>query len=158
MSLNYHTPDEICTVKYNDLDQGVIKCLEVKNECSNVHFDEIEDDNDNNNNGAPLFLGKSDIKSAFHLVPLAMGCWRWLIMMAINPKTRKTQYFVDKCLPFGASISCAIFQRFSNALSFIVQFRIPRRSLVNYLNDFLFIAYSRKLCNEMISCFINICQ
>ena len=43
-----------------------------------------------------------------------------LVMKAKHPKTGKIYYFVDKCLPFGSSISCAIFQAFSNAISHIV--------------------------------------
>ena len=79
-------------------------------------------------------------------------------MAAINPASNKLQYFVDKCLPFGASISCAIFQRFSDALKHITQYQTGRKSLSNYLDDFLFIAFTRNLCNEMISKFVKICE
>ena len=79
-------------------------------------------------------------------------------MSAKNPLTHKWQYFKDKCLPFGASISCAIFQRFSNALKYLTQFRTSRKSITNYLDDFLFIAYTRILGNEMIHKFLNLCE
>ena len=159
-SLNYHTPKEDCSVTYKDLDDVVRHCIATKSE-GEVIFDEMRlSDGNNNNEGDqnPIFLGKSDIKSAFRLVPLSMLSWAWLVMAALNPKTRKWQYFIDKCLPFGASISCAIFQRFSDALRFIIQFRTSRRSLTNYLDDFLFIAYSKKLCNDMISKFVSLCK
>ena len=106
----------------------------------------------------PIYLGKSDIKSAFRLVSLSCQCWPWLIMMAMNPVTKVWQYFIDKCLPFGASISCAVFQRFSDVLRHIVQFRTAKRSISNYLHDFLFIAYKRIICNEMINTFIHTCS
>ena len=105
-----------------------------------------------------IFMGKSDVQSAFRLIPLSMACWAWLIMAAVNPKTNKWMYFVDKCLPFGASISCAIFQRFSDAIKHIVQYRTNRRSLSNYLDNFLFIAYTRNLCNQMIQKFLIVCE
>ena len=41
---------------------------------------------DSNDNDC-IFIGKSDIKSAFHLLPLKKSSWCWLIMMAKNPKT-----------------------------------------------------------------------
>ena len=66
--------------------------------------------------------------------------------------------FVDKCLPFGASISCTIFQRFSNALCHLVKFKSGRKSITNYLDDFLFVAYTRQLCNDMIQTFLDICE
>ena len=98
-SINSWIPDEECTVKYNDLDQAVRFLLNLARK--------------------PVVYGKTDFSNAFRLVPLSPQCRRWMIMMAENPDTHKKQYFVDKCLPFGSSISCAIFQRFSNAIKFV---------------------------------------
>ena len=167
LSLNHHTDDELCTVKYNDINAAVKQCIEVQEEAralkaATVEFDEMTADNKSNQMNSEdnelIFLGKSDIKSAFCLVPLSLYSWMWLIMMAMNPKTKKWQFFVDKCLPFGASISCAVFQRFSNALKHLMQFRTNRKSLTNYLDDFLFIAYMKQLCDNMIQPFIDLCQ
>ena len=66
-------------------------------------------------------------------------------------------YFVDKCLPFGASISCAHFQEFSNAVAHIVQW-ITKKSLLNYLDDFFFVALLRALCNQQTTVFLDICK
>ena len=41
-------------------------------------------------------------------------------MKARHPRTKVVKYFVDKCLPFGAAISCAIFQALSNAIAHLV--------------------------------------
>ena len=82
-------------------------------------------------------------------------------MEAKNPITNKWCYFVDKCLPFGSSISCRIFQRFSNVLAHITDFKlkhIPDRAITNYLDDFLKIALSEALCNEMIQMFHEVCE
>ena len=66
------------------------------------------------------------------------------------------RFFVDKCLPFGASISCAIFQRVSNALAHILKSKVKHivyKGVTNYLDDFLNIALSKKTCNEMLQMF-----
>ena len=154
-SLNQHTLTELCSVKYNDLDHAVQNCLKVneqrlshlqsKPKGNPVQFhDEIDsgdDDSDNENTGG-IFLGKTDIQSAFCLVPLAVWCFAWLTMVARNPKTRKWQIFIDKRLPFCASISCAIFRRFSNALCHITKIKSRSQAITNYLDDFLFVSYT----------------
>ena len=77
----------------------------------------------------------------------------------------KWYYFVDKCLPFGSSISCAQFQAFSNALKHIAEWKLQITlslsippALTNYLDDFLFITISRLLCNDMMWEFIELCE
>ena len=67
-------------------------------------------------------------------------------------------FFVDKCLPFGASISCSHFQRFSNALTHIFEFITGQRKLVtNYLDDFLFVSDTERACNELVDSFLRLC-
>ena len=162
-SLNYHTDRDQCSVHYNDLDKAVELCLQVKQE-GMVKFDEIAQTNAHNptyptgQGNFPIFMGKSDVKSAFRLIPLSIWSWAWLIMSAMDPVSKKWKFFVDKCLPFGASISCAIFQRFSDAIKHITQYRTSRRSLSNYLDNFLFLAYTRQLCNQMIKGFLKVCD
>ena len=78
-------------------------------------------------------------------------------MKAENLQTGKTKYFVDKCLPFGASISCAIFQVVSDALKHIIEFRAKAYNTVtDYLDDFLFLAYTLELCNQLIMKFLQL--
>ena len=78
------------------------------------------------------------MKSAFRNLGIKRKHWKFLIMKATNPMDGKTYYFVDNCLPFGASISCSHFQRFSNAVKHIVQFK-TKKDLVNYMDDFFFV-------------------
>ena len=78
-------------------------------------------------------------------------------MKAVSPIDGKTYYFVDKCLPFGASISCSHFQRFSNAVKHIVQWRTGN-NLVNYLDDFFYAALLLLLCNNQVKEFLAVCQ
>ena len=88
ISVNGGTPKELCSVKYRDLDCVVKLCLQVKG-----------------NKKEPIYLGKADTLSMFRVLPLSRASWRWLVMKACNPQTGRWQFFVDKCLPFGASIS-----------------------------------------------------
>ena len=80
-------------------------------------------------------------------------------MKAKHPETKKEMIFVEKCLSFGASISCSHFQRFSNALRHIVEkkTRMPM-TVTNYLDDFLFIATSARVCNFLMQKFLEICE
>ena len=111
-----------------------------------------------NNPGKPIHFGICNIKSAFRLIPLKRQCWVLLIMKAKNEKG-EWKYFVDKYLPFGASISCVIFQMFSNALAHILRYenRNRRFGLSNYLDDFLHFAMTHWLCDQLILSFQNLC-
>ena len=97
------------------------------------------------------------MKSAFRHVPLQILDFCLLLMRAKNPETRKYYWFVEKCLPFGSSISCKIFQDFSDAVAFIVM-KKTRKENVNYLDDFLFIALMKNYCNQQLQVFIDICK
>ena len=149
LSINALTPQELCTVKYNDLEHAVQNCLNLlKSEESPV----------------VLAFSKTDVSSAFHLVPVLVFQRCLLIMMAIHPITKVKWYFVDKCLPFGSSRSCKIFQMFSDALAFAIKYRLTQRqicrnpALTNYLDDFLFIALRIAICNQMLKQFLQMCQ
>ena len=78
-------------------------------------------------------------------------------MMAESPIDGNIYYFVDKCLPFEAAISCAHFQAFSDAVAYIVKVR-TKADNVNYLNDFLFMALLKAICNAHLDKFLEICQ
>ena len=78
-------------------------------------------------------------------------------MKAKHPVTNVTYYFIDKCLPFGSSISCAHFQLFSDALAHILQVQLGI-TVTNYLDDFLFISTSQDTCNSMVRKFIHLCN
>ena len=67
---------------------------------------------------------------------------------------------VPKCpvtLPFGASISCALFQAFSDAVAFIFMKKTGKKT-VNYLDDYYFAALLKALCDRQIRVFLDICD
>ena len=135
-SVNANTPSELCSVKYPDFNEAIQLCLREGKGCK---------------------IAKSDMKSAFRNLGIKKEHWKFLIMKATNPTDGRTYYFVDKCLPFGASISCSHFQRFSNAVGHIVQFR-TKKNLVNYLDDFLFAQLFKLLCNRQVDEFPRVCD
>ena len=145
-SINWHTPPELCSVRYNDLDQVVRNSLKILK-----HM-----------NASQLWYAKSDCSNAFRIVPGLPHKRFLLTMKAPHPVTKVIYYFVDKCMPFGASISCAIFQAFSDALRHIVEWKITMTmfiepALTNYLDDFLFLAINAILCNGQVRVFLQIC-
>ena len=145
-SVNTGTPKEDCTVKYNDLDQAIRICLRVSQDAMKER------------QTSQVFLGKTDLSSAFRVLPLKICCICWLIMCAQDPESGEWFYFIDKCLPFGASISCSHYQRFSNALRHVMEFKSGTKNINNYLDDFLFAAITKLLCNALISQFLQLCS
>ena len=135
-SVNGATPPELTTVKYMDFDEAIRLCLK---------------------EGKGCYIGKSDMTSAFRHLGMKKKFWKFLVMKAQNPIDGKWYYFVDKCMPFGASISCSHFQRFSNAIAHIVKHK-TRKENINYLDDFFFVHLLKALCNKQISKFIEICE
>ena len=104
------------------------------------------------------FFAKSDLSNAFRLVPEKIQQRKWLLLKARHPVTKDLCFFIDLCMPFGASISCAIFQAFSDALRHIMEWILKEQSLSNYLDDFLFFVFIKQRCDEMIQEFLNLCN
>ena len=79
--------------------------------------------------------------------------------MAKDLESGEEFYLVEKNLPFGASISCALFQDFSDALQHITEYLIGKKDRVtNYLDDFLFIVLMEMECNRMMDTFMDMCK
>ena len=141
-SFNYHTPNDLCTVKYRDLDHAIENCMKI-----------LEKGADN------IFFTKSDLKSAFRVMPCKVSEFALLTMKANHPITGELFYFHDKCLAFGAGISCALFQSFSDSLQHIVEYLMNMKSMgTNYLDDFLFYSESEEIYNRMVRCFLTLCE
>ena len=136
LSVNQNTPQEICKVQYPEFDAAVRLCLRLGVNCR---------------------LAKSDMTSAFRNLGIKKSHWCLLIMKAESPLDGKVYYFVDKCLLFGASITCSRFQKFSDAVAHLVQFK-TKEDLVNYLDDFLFAALLKAWCDSQVRTFIEICE
>ena len=135
-SVNSETPRKFCSVKYKDFSEAIRRCIQ---------------------EGGGCYVAKSDMTSAFRNLGMKSRHWRFLILMARSPIDQKIYYFIDKCLPFGASISCAHFQRFSDAIAHIVTVKTNGKVPVNYLDDFFFIALLKALCDNQVNVFLQVC-
>ena len=135
-SVNGSTPKEMATVQYPDFDDAVRLCL-------------LE--------GVGCAAAKSDMSSAFRHLGMAKKFWKYLVMKAQHPTSGKTYYFIDKCMPFGASISCSHFQAFSNAIAHIVTY-FTKKPNINYLDDFFFVQLLKYLCDQQVHTFLQICK
>ena len=143
-SVNFHTPEEICTVRYNDLQHAVKNSMKLDKERTIPGM---------------IFYSKTDLVSAFRVLPLKRSCYKWMILMAVDPKSGEKKYFLDKNLPFGSSISCALFQKFSESLRHITEWVTGKEQMItNYLDDFLFIGKTAEESNFLVRTFLSICE
>ena len=136
LSLNANTPQELTRVKYNDLDVAVNVCLQYGKQCK---------------------IGKSDMSRAFRNLPIRPDHWPLLVMKAKSPFDGTWKFFVDKCLPFRAAISCSLFQEVSDAIAHLVR-HLSGLQTINYLDDFMFVAPVRSKCKMQINTFLSICN
>ena len=134
--MNACTPKELCTVKYNDFNEAIKMCLD---------------------SGQGCYVAKSDMHSAFRNLPIRKSDWRWLVMIAYHPVSGKKFYFFDKCLPFGASISCSHFQQFSNCVAHIFKWQTNRKTN-NYLDDFFVVMGMSELFSKYVIKLGSQCQ
>ena len=129
---------------YNDLDHALKNC---------THSDF--------RNSKQLYFSKVDMMAALRQLPGRPDHFKWLIMKAQDPKSGKVYYFFNKCILFGASHSCLLYQEFSNSLKHIVKKLWTGSGTLrttNFLDDFLFVHDSRCTCNAMVRHFLNICK
>ena len=107
-SINAGIAKESCSVRYPNFEEA-IKLCQLAGKSANA--------------------AKSDMSSAFRHLPMVVKDFSLLLMMAKHPETGEMYYFVDKCLLFGSSISCKIFQSFSDAITFVVTVRTGKPNI-----------------------------
>jgi hypothetical protein len=66
------------------------------------------------NLGKGALIRKKDIKSAFRLFPIYPGNFD-ILGFKIG-----SNYYIDKCLPMGCSISCSTFEHFATCIHWLV--------------------------------------
>ena len=87
-----NTPREECMVEYPDFNDVICLCLKEGEKCH---------------------IARSDVKMAFHNLCIKKEHWPFLVMKARSPINGQIYYFFDKCLAFGASISCQLCTTFN---------------------------------------------
>jgi hypothetical protein len=102
--------------------------------------------------GKGALIAKADIKSAFRLIRVHPADFE-LLGLNMNGK-----FYVDKCLPFGCSISCKIFEICSTFLEWLVRKKSEVETVHHYLDDFIFAgsSYSNH-CHVLVHTFQSLC-
>jgi hypothetical protein len=94
--------------------------------------------------GAGCSLFKVDIQSAFRLLPIHPEDFQLLGMF------HDGQFYVDKALPFGCSLSCALFEKFSSFLEWHLRRTTNSDNWLHYLDDFLAGDPDKKVAQDML--------
>ncbi|XP_069611202.1 uncharacterized protein [Ranitomeya imitator] len=105
--------------------------------------------------GPGALMAKSDIESAFWLLPVHPDCYHLLGAMF------EDKYYFDTCLPMGCSISCHYFEMFGTFLEWVARKVARLPSITHYLDDFLFVGLANsEVCHyalaqfkDVMSCF-----
>ncbi|KAM4019336.1 uncharacterized protein ACNLHF_000032 [Anomaloglossus baeobatrachus] len=98
--------------------------------------------------GPGALMAKSDIESAFRLLPVHPDCYH-LLGLSVDGF-----YYYDTCLPMGCSISCHYFELFSSFLEWVLRFETGIRSVIHYLDDFLFVGpRDSQACSTLLDSF-----
>ncbi|MES9882605.1 MAG: reverse transcriptase domain-containing protein [Sedimenticola sp.] len=102
--------------------------------------------------GRGSFMAKTDIKSAFRILPVRPSDYELLGF------SWEGKYYYDRCIPMGCASSCAIFENFSTALEWIAKHKLHCTGIVHILDDFLFIEPSKRECAGSLNRFLHFCQ
>ena len=131
LSVNAGISDEAATVQYASIDDAITKIKMLGN---SVH------------------LAKSDILSAFRIIPVHPDDYE-LLGFRWNGK-----YFVDRCLPMGCRTSCKNFEELSTSIEWIAVNKLGIQAMVHVLDDFLLIEQSKSLAVDKFAQFIDLFQ
>ena len=129
-SVNDGIREELASLSYVTIDQVCNKILEL---------------------GQGTSMAKTDVKSAFRIVPIHPGD-RELLGLNWNDSL-----FIDTTLPFGLRSAPKIFNAIADAAQFIgIQEGI--RFMTHYLDDFLILGRTGEECEKSLVLFQNVCN
>ena len=101
--------------------------------------------------GRGCFLAKTDIESAFRIIPIHPGDYCLLGMCW------EGQYYYDRCMPVGCSSSCKTFESFSTALEWIAKHVLGVPHMIHLLDDFLLVSSTLAGCQARLTQFLALC-
>jgi len=128
-SINDYIDPALTSVEYTSFDEAVALIQRLGKNCK---------------------LFKMDIKNAFRIIPVRPEDFELLGFQ------HKNKFFFDKALPFGASISCSIFESFASLLEFCIKKQMVSGELIHYLDDFLGGDKTNDSCSLVMECFTNV--
>ncbi|XP_062588444.1 uncharacterized protein LOC134250110 [Saccostrea cucullata] len=131
-SVNDFIDPSLCSVSYDSFDHAISMIQKL---------------------GKGALLCKMDLSSAFRLIPIHPSDF-CLLGIRIDDK-----YYIDKCMPFGCSIACSTFEKFSSFLHWLVSNRAHSSNIIHYLDDFLFAGKAdTPNCSQLSEIFQSTCE
>ena len=100
--------------------------------------------------GKGAFMAKTDLKSAFRLIPVHPDDWN---LLGIYWQSR---YFVDMYLPFGLRSSPFLFNQLSDSIEWILKHNYGLHHVIHILDDFFIAEPSKVLCLESFSTLLRV--
>ena len=95
--------------------------------------------------GPGSFMAKTDLKSAFRLIPIHPDDWDLLGIHWNN------QYYVDLYLPFGLRSAPFLFNQLSDALEWVLKHNYGLKHVIHILDDFFIAEPTRFKCLSSFS-------
>ena len=130
-SINDGIPQEKSTVKYQNISHAIDMVKKLGKGC---------------------LLAKSDIETAFRLIPISKSEHHLLGF------SWEEKIYYDKFLAMGASSSCLFFERFSRSLHWAME-NLGFPNVAHVLDDFIFAGPPQsKICREALSTFQTVCK
>ena len=129
-SINDFIEDEFATVSYASFKEAIKMIIEC---------------------GKGAYMCKTDIKSAFRLLPLHPDLYHISLIKCAD------QFYVDRCLAMGTRSSCNLFEKVSCALQFIAQ-KKGIQFITHLLDDFFMMNKSRDENNKDLTIFQSVCH
>ena len=121
--VNACIPRENAKVTYHTLDEVIEMALEI---------------------GPDAKGARIDIRSAFRNLPIHFSDLKYLGFMLNG------YYYINCCLPFGASSSCLLFEKVASAVQWIVQNETNCKWISHFLDDFPMLERGRKRLKQLM--------
>ena len=103
--------------------------------------------------GENSLIAKLDIENASRIMPIDPNDYHLLGF------TFGQQYFYDRCLPMGCSTSCQTFEKFSQALQWLLINHFEISGITHILDDFIFVGPSNSnLCRSALETFLVLAE
>ena len=102
--------------------------------------------------GPGCYLAKTDIKSAFRIIPISPQDYDLLGMFW------QGKSYYDRAMHMGCASSCRTFDIFSTALQWVAQTQFNIVHLIHILDDFLMAAVSYDQCCIHLRNFLSLCE
>lgn len=100
--------------------------------------------------GPGSFMAKTDLKSAFRLIPIHPDHWHLLGIYW------QSQYYIDLYLPFGLRSAPFLFNRLSDALEWVLKNNYHVKNVIHILDDFFIAEPSRMQCLSSFSTLLRL--